>query len=156
MTAIGLAAALVTLLVIRLPRTVPLSQCSEVYQRYHDTPGIQASFIKDKRINDTLHLDMTLLEADDSISFVNLLKSWNQTDEMIKVQMMVLTEVDDRSVKLIKKDHPELEFDTMNYENNELMAVFPVRRSVVVLHTKNEQQINILMHQNWKKTFTIH
>ena len=32
------------------PRTVPLSQCSEVYQRYHDIPGIQASFIKNKQI----------------------------------------------------------------------------------------------------------
>ena len=154
-SAISLVVALVTLVVIKAPRTVPLEQCSEVYQRYHDTPGIQASFIKNKRINDTLCLDMTIFKAEDSSSFVNLLSSWDQSDEMISGFMKMLTEENDRYVKVVRRGHPELGADTLNDENNDFIVVFPVKRSVAVLHTKNTQQIDVLLLQNWRKTFNI-
>lgn len=48
------------------PRTVLLSECSEVYQRYSGVEGIRASFIKDFRINDTVFVDVTLLDVVDS------------------------------------------------------------------------------------------
>lgn len=134
-------------------RLLPHRETSEIFLRYHDAPGIQADFIKNFHINDTLVLDMTIFTAEDSVSFVNLLSSWNQTDEMISGFMKILTEEDDRYIKIVRRGHPELEADTLNYENNEFIAVFPVKRSVAVLHTKNVQQIDILLFQNWKKTF---
>ena len=69
-----LVAATVPAAIVYWRHTVPLSQCSEVYRRYRDLPGVQASFIHDKQINDTLSLDMTLFVAYDSLAFVNLLK----------------------------------------------------------------------------------
>lgn len=55
------------------PRTAPLSECSEVYRKYAGRNDIDASFIKDFRINDTLSVDVTLLKAKDSNSWVSLL-----------------------------------------------------------------------------------
>lgn len=48
------------------PHTVPWEECSEVYRRYATTDGIRASYIKDYRVNDTITLNITLLEATDS------------------------------------------------------------------------------------------
>ena len=60
--------------VVFFPRTVPFEQCSEVYKKYVDVEGIEASFIKDFRINDTLCLDVTVLKALDTNAW-NMLKS---------------------------------------------------------------------------------
>ena len=60
---ICLLAVGVALVVIRCPRTVPWEQCSEVYKKYSQMDGINAAYIKDYRINDTLTIGVTLLEA---------------------------------------------------------------------------------------------
>ena len=46
-----------------LARVVPYWQCSEVYKKYSQMDGINAAYIKDYRINDTLTIGVTLLEA---------------------------------------------------------------------------------------------
>ena len=57
-------AAIVAGLAVRyVPSVVPYWQCSEVYKRYSKVEGVCASYIKDYRINDTLTLGVTLLEA---------------------------------------------------------------------------------------------
>jgi len=58
--------------VILLPQTVPYSQCSEVYRRYASVDGIDATFIRDYQVNDTLFVDATLLHATDSASWATL------------------------------------------------------------------------------------
>lgn len=44
----------------------PQGEASEYYTRYAGADGINAAFVKDYRINDTLRLDVTLLEVTDS------------------------------------------------------------------------------------------
>ena len=44
----------------------PSHEVSEYYTRYAGTDGINAAFVKDYRINDTLLLDVTVLEVTDS------------------------------------------------------------------------------------------
>ncbi len=46
-----------------LARVVPYWQCSEVYKRYSRVEGVRATYMKDYRINDTLTIAVTLLEA---------------------------------------------------------------------------------------------
>lgn len=56
---------------------------SELYLRYEHADGIKASFIKDYRVNDTLTLDVTLLQATDSAGWIKLFYDFNnkETDE---------------------------------------------------------------------------
>ena len=55
-----------------MPRTVPYSQCSEVYKRYCDVEGVRATYIKDFPLNDTLTIGVTLLEAETDSGWVRL------------------------------------------------------------------------------------
>ena len=52
---------------------------SELYLRYKHADGIKASFIKDYRINDTLTLDVTLLQATDSAGWDTICNKFNLT-----------------------------------------------------------------------------
>ena len=46
-----------------LPGGVPYWQSSEVYKKYSRVEGVKATYIKDYRLNDTLTVGVTLLEA---------------------------------------------------------------------------------------------
>ena len=52
--------------VLLLPQVVPFSQCSDVYKRYAKMDGVDATFIKDYKVNDTVVVSATLLETSDS------------------------------------------------------------------------------------------
>lgn len=57
---------------------------SELYLRYEHADGIKASFIKDYRINDTLTLDVTLLQATDSAGWQQLIEDFEIPAEVIE------------------------------------------------------------------------
>lgn len=139
--AVGLVAALVTLVVICAPRTVPLEQCSELYRRFYDTPGIHASFIKNKRINDTIAVDMTLLKAEDSASYVWLLRELGCSDFVIAYFMSI-------------DDMDENSRFTGRY-NNGVMIDLPQRRLCAFFDTDNEADKMTVLHENYKEKIKI-
>ena len=73
---IFLAIVLVALVVRLWPRTIPFDQCSDVYKRYAAVDGVEATFIKDYKVNDTVFVDVTLLEATDSVGWATLKKDF--------------------------------------------------------------------------------
>jgi len=138
MCAVSVAVAVA---VVHRRHTVPLSRCSEVYRQYRDTPGIETAFIHNKKINDTLRLDMTILVAEDSNAFVNLLKSWGRSDEYIRDMKISIVDENSRFINKCLKGHPELPADPDN-NNNEVVATFPLRKTIAIIHTKTAQQLN--------------
>ena len=66
------------------PRTVPFSECSELYQRYADNEHVAASFVRNYRVNDTLTLDVTLLQATDSAGWQQLIEDFEIPAESIE------------------------------------------------------------------------
>ena len=52
--------------VLLLPQVVPFDQCSDAYKRYADVEGVEATFIKDYKVNDSIGVDVTLIEAKDT------------------------------------------------------------------------------------------
>ena len=134
--------------------TVPFNQCSEVYQRYSRFPGVEAAFIRDKQINDTLSLDMTLFVAKDSNAFVGLLNEWGKSDEFITDIMISIVDENTRFFGKIPKGHPELpKAPVMN--DNEVIAYFPARKTVAFFHTETESQIDAILMANIFKTFNL-
>ena len=77
-----LAATLPAAIVYRC-HTVSLSQCDELYRKYVDNPGIRASFIKDFPVNDTLAVDVLLLEATSDSAWCALLLDFGASEELI-------------------------------------------------------------------------
>ena len=138
-----LLAVVVMVVVARCPRTVPLHKCSEVYQRYVGHEGIDAAYIQDFPVNDTLTVAVTLLQAADSAGWEYLLQEFN-----IPADMVVAAKANpafDIWVWQILKDHPETRYvsngdgdgDTVK---TEIMSTSFRKQEVCIFHTQNEEE----------------
>ena len=136
-------------------RQLPLSECSEVYRQYCHQPGVRAAFIRQMPINDTLRLDMTLLEAEDSAAFADLLKKLAYTDENIHDIMTTEGDENSRYTRSYRKNHPEMPKDKEDKSNNDVMGLFYKRYAVAFFHTRCEEDVNILLYANMFKTVNI-
>ena len=154
LTAIGLAGGLLALVVIRAPRTVPLAETSEVYRQYRHQPGVRAAFIRQMPINDTLRLDMTLLEAEDSAAFADLLRKMGKSKEFINDMMSSIIDENTRFIYRIPKGHPDLP-KSIDNKNNELMAIFPAKKIVSIIHTNEHRELHDAMISNLREEFNV-
>lgn len=149
MTALSLMAALVTLAIVKRPRTVPLSQCSELYQRYHKVEGVEASYIQGFALNDSTTVDITVLKATDSTGW-DLLKADFNIHELLPI---VVDEINQggRSVtlKLFPKDCPGQSTDTI-FTNNDAVVICRDQLLICVFHLVSEKQYDDIVNHNIK------
>jgi len=54
------------------PRALPEEECSEVYRQWADVDGVEATFLRGYRVNDSVTVDATLLQATDSAGWDSL------------------------------------------------------------------------------------
>jgi hypothetical protein len=147
------AAIVVGLAVRYVPSVVPYWQCSEVYKRYSKVEGVCASYIKDYRINDTLTVGVTLLEATDSAGWKYLLQAFNIPQEMIELE-----EIDVWTWKAFK-NHPEEAYNlTVNdrqveQSDLEIVSISMKNQDICVFHTQNEQEHNEVFNQKIESNF---
>ena len=137
-------------IVLFLPQVVPFDQCSEVYKRYADMDGVDATFIKDYKVNDTIFVDVTLLEATDSVGWTTLKKDFDIPDPSPDFQQIIDSGEDLIYVKLIPKS---IITDTIlnSYPNN-LLAISHVKRSLTVFHIKNDVEKQAVKNHNFDKS----
>ena len=123
----------------------PSGETSEVYRHYRDFPGVKAAYIKDMPINDTLRVDMTLLQARDSAAFAALLRDMGRSEENIRDMATLKAMYEKRGMYDVRftgtspRGHPGMPPDP-NPDNNEESSIFPVRLVVAVFHTHNEEE----------------
>lgn len=124
-------------------RLFPDDKGSEIFQRYEHHPGIEADYIKDFRINDTITANVTLFVAKDSVNYVLLLHDFELSDDYIKAIFLFSQQLTDEENRFSGK-----------YKNS-IIAVFPLRRSVVLFDTDNEQDKKLILRGNLFETIKI-
>ena len=85
-------------------------RASDVYKQYCDVEGVRATYIQDFRVNDTLTVGVTLLEATDSAGWGYLLEAFNETKEVGEVAEESI-EKNKVWARLSPKGHPEEKVD---------------------------------------------
>ncbi len=147
---IFLAIVLVALAVRLWPRTVPFDRCSDVYKRYAAVDGVVATFIKDYKVNDTVFVDVTLLEATDSMGWTTLKKDFEVPDPSPDFQQFIDSGEDLIGVKIIPKSSAS---DTiLTPYPNDVLAISRLNRTLTVFHTKNEDEAHTVIHYNFDKS----
>lgn len=129
------------------PRTLATGQCDELYNRYAGSSDIHASFIKSKRINDTVDVDMTMLEALTDTGWAILQRDFNLP--VIPEEYVPLFYGDSNRVvqKLIPKNDPSQLPDSVLLNNN-LVAILFHRHTICVFEIKNMTQYNVIITEN--------
>ena len=147
---IFLAIIFVALAVRLWPRTIPFDQCSDLYKQYANVEGIDATFIKDYKVNDTVFVDVTLLEATDSVSWTTLKKDFEVPDPSPDFQQFIDGGEDLIYVKLIPKTTAS---DTiLNPYPNDVLAISHLNRTLTIFHIANAEEKHAVFHHNYKKT----
>jgi len=147
---IFLAIVLVALVVRLWPRIVPFDQCSDLYKQYANVEGIDATFIKDYKVNDTVFVDVTLLEATDSVGWVTLKKDFDIPNPSPDFQQRI-----DSGKDLIytKKAPKSTITDTsQNSYPNDWLAISHLNHIIIVFHTKNNDEVHAVIFHNFEKS----
>lgn len=91
-------------------------------------------------VNDTLAVDVTLLQATDSAGWERLKRDYG-VREMPDIVMKKIEKGEDVvSVRYVSKSNPTLPADTVDMSNNNILAVSRLHRAVSVFHTETEAE----------------
>ncbi|MBQ9864883.1 MAG: hypothetical protein IJM33_06035 [Bacteroidales bacterium] len=134
------------------PRQLPERKCSEVYRRYAHAEGVEAAFVKDFPINDTVAVDVTLLRACDSAGWVYLMESFHISEEMVKE-----SEENPQAniwVSQSIKGSPETKYipsDSISPADSdiEIVAKAMKEREICIFHTRGAGDREAIQNYNW-------
>ena len=139
---------LILFLVFQWKYIFPSTEVSELYTKYANTEGVEASFVKDFRINDTVFVDVTMLEAvTDSgwdTLFSNLLSP--------KLSNEGLEEL--ANLKWITRIAPKYGYSLQPESvllNNDIVVADLQARKIAIFHPKQENQYDIILYHQYDK-----
>ena len=135
-----------TLTVKLWPRTVPFDQCSVAYQTYAGQPGICASFIKDYKINDTVFVDVTLLEAIDSVGWDILKTDFKVPPPPLELQPLI----DNGEDLLFTKHIPKYIANTSAFPYD-LLVISHLTHTLTVFHINSDIEKHAIFNHNYKE-----
>lgn len=133
----------------------PSHAVSEVYTRYAGTEGLNVTFLKNYRINDSVFVDVTLIEAVDSIA-------WNLIKEDFRIitpeECNIHSDSTTVSMKFAPHNNYSSPMDTVLLNNDIILTHFTMK-TLLVINIENEEQIkavnryhiNNLQHKIQKK-----
>lgn len=124
--------------VLRWHRIFPSHETSELYRHYENHEHIDVSFVKDFRINDTVFVDVTLLEATDSAGWSVLKKGFDiiESEDLPPEEREFLNTYFNQPI-VIKKAAPgkyNQQPDTCA-AHNDIIAIERAAKHVCVFHT---------------------
>lgn len=134
-------------IVLFWPRTVPLEQCSEIYQKYANQTSIKVSFIKNYKVNDAVFVNVTLLQSIDSTSWSTLSNDFNIPKLDSEMQRLINDGYDMVFTRQVSKhDYSHV---VKGYSPDvELLAISYLMKSICVFHVKNEDEIHAVLYHN--------
>ena len=131
---------------------VPYRKCSEVYKQYSKVEGVRATYVKDYRVNDTLTVGVTLLEATDSAGWAYLMESFHISEEMVKEsEENPLANI---WVSQSIKGSPETRYipsDSISPADSdiEIVAKAMKEREICIFHTRGAGDREAIQNYNW-------
>ena len=126
---------------------VPHRQVSDLYRRYEHFDGIAASYIHNYPVNDTLTLDVTLLEATNDSSWQALCSDFDISrvvEEMlqIKPEVVFCRQVNRHDyTQVVLGDSPDAE----------LLTISCATKTLAIFHTSNKNDIRAVFCYTWSK-----
>lgn len=111
---------------------------SELYRAYKDTPSVDATFIRDFQVDDTVSVDVTLLQATDSAGWERLLSNVRTTNEL-EEYFKLLKNKKTVSLQSFPKGHLGLAPDTV-FLNNDILAIDWAKQTLAIFHITEKKQ----------------
>lgn len=118
----------------------PSREVSELYTRYENVEGIEVSFIKNFRVNDTVAVDVTLLEATDSAGWARMKEDFgifDVEDFPLEERELVRESFGDHITARRVSPDKNYKMPDSNICNNDVFTCERATKRIVVFHTAN-------------------
>ena len=151
--AVCLLLAAVVAVAVLLPRTVPEAECSDVYRRYAGRDDVAAGYIRDYRINDTVSVDVTVLEAVTDSGWAMMCSDFNilpMTQEMLDFLGPNTVEV-----RYAPKDDYARPMDTAAMINNDVIAFHWIDSAIYIFRIEHERQFKAVCHEQYNESINL-
>ena len=135
------AAAILAVAVAVWRYTAPQRHVSDLYRRYENADGIAASYIHNFPVNDTLRVDVTLLEATTDSAWNGLVKEFNFGDQF---NAELPSDTNAVSFWFAPRNHYNLPMDS-TLLNNDIVVASQYRKTMAVFHITSEDQVNAIV-----------
>ena len=130
-----------------LARVVPYWQCSEVYKRYSRVEGVRATYMKDYRINDTLTIAVTLLEATTDSGWAMLQEDFGLPVIPKEYERYFCEDSNKVSMKSYPKKNPlYLERDTLF---DDLIVVSRYKHTICHFEIKDKGHSDLILYKQY-------
>ena len=146
--------ALICLLILASAAAVilwPRSDDASLSRHYSHIPGIKATYFKDYPLNDTLSINVTLLQALDSTGWSTLRNDFNIAELDPVLQQLIDSGLDPIFTKRVNKNDYKQSADSSCHDA-ELIAISYRSRSLSVFHVTNEDEIHAVYYHNFDKS----
>lgn len=143
-----------TLTVKLWPRTVPFDQCSDVYKRYAKMDGVDATFIKDYKVNDSVVVSATMLEATTDSAWIILQHDFSIPIIPKEYEEYFYADTNQLSLKLVPKKNPSLPMDSIIL-NNDLVAISYPKRLICIFSIENTSQLKAILRDKYDYNVTL-
>jgi len=121
----------------------PTHAVSGVYTKYAGTDGLNVVFLKDFQVNDTLFVDVTLLEAKTDSAWV-VLQSDFHVPIIPEEYRELLANSSSVDFWLASKKDPTIRTDTI-ISHNDLIVMSRQKQTISVCHIENKRQADAIM-----------
>lgn len=148
--AICVVTVAVVLCIKYVPRAVPWEECSEVYKRYSRVEGVRATYVKDFRVNDTLTVGVTLLEATTDSGWATLQGDFGLPVIPKEYEERLCGDSNKVSVKNYPKDAPLFSGD--DTLENDLIAISRYRHTISHFEIQSKEQSELIMHKQYDES----
>lgn len=146
--------ALLCLLILGFAAAVilwPRSNDASLSRYYNHIPGIKATYFKDYPINDTLTLNVTLLQALDSAGWRTLRNDFNIAELDPALQQLIDCGLDPIFTCRVNKDDYTQSVDS-TCPNSQLLAFSYKSQTVTLFHVTNKDELHAVIYHNIDKS----
>lgn len=140
--------------VLLLPQVVPFDQCSDVYKRYAKMDGVDATFIKDYKVNDSVVVSATMLEATTDSDWIILQHDFSIPIIPKEYEEYFYADTYQLSLKLVPKKDPSLPMDSIIL-NNDLVAISYPKRLICFFSIENTSQLKAILRDKYDYNVTL-
>ena len=134
-------------------RTLPESQCSEVYRRYAHVPGVEAAFVKGFPVNDTVAVDVTLLHAADSAAWAFMIDAFGLPTEVLET----VKESSEFNIWVWRspKNEPEKRIILSSQNKDSILEIVVIsfaEHQIGIFHSGSKEEEDAIMNYNLDRT----
>lgn len=129
---------------------LPERHVSDLYRRYENVDGIAASYIHNFPVNDTVFVDVTLLETKDTALWDSLCKDFGiALFSMYPKEYREIMSIEHSFGQQVIKDTIVLENDSLYKEN--LIIFSHINMSMCIFHKINDSQYDAIVNEKHKE-----